>query len=109
VICGGPEIKYQAWMHQSPSLAGRSTIPSEEKRRVQREPSVHSARELLHCAGYTVLANNNLRDSLILSPIAFPLGNQKVANQGIVDQAKGAAKETWGNAKDAANQVRESH
>jgi uncharacterized protein YjbJ (UPF0337 family) len=31
-----------------------------------------------------------------------------VANQGVIDQAKGAAKETWGNAKDAANQVRES-
>jgi uncharacterized protein YjbJ (UPF0337 family) len=37
------------------------------------------------------------------------LGNQKVANQGIVDQAKGAAKETWANARDAADQVRESH
>jgi uncharacterized protein YjbJ (UPF0337 family) len=36
------------------------------------------------------------------------IGNQKVANQGVIDQAKGAAKETWGNAKDAANQVRES-
>jgi uncharacterized protein YjbJ (UPF0337 family) len=35
------------------------------------------------------------------------IGNQKVANQGVIDQAKGAAKETWGNAKDVANQVRE--
>lgn len=36
------------------------------------------------------------------------IGNQKVANQGVIDQAEGAARETWGNAKDAANQVRES-
>ena len=28
------------------------------------------------------------------------VGNEKLANQGVVDQAKGAAKETWGNAKD---------
>jgi uncharacterized protein YjbJ (UPF0337 family) len=30
------------------------------------------------------------------------LGNQKMANQGIADQVKGAAQETWGNVKDAA-------
>ncbi len=30
------------------------------------------------------------------------LGNQKLANQGVADQVKGAAKETWGNVKDAA-------
>jgi uncharacterized protein YjbJ (UPF0337 family) len=36
------------------------------------------------------------------------IGNQKVANQGVIDQAKGAAKETWGNAKDAAKQVGKS-
>ena len=41
--------------------------------------------------------------------VGAAIGNQKVANQGIVDQTMGAAKETWGNAKDAANQVRESH
>ena len=35
--------------------------------------------------------------------------NEKLANQGIVDQAKGAAKETWGNAKDAAKEVQQSH
>src|SRR5450631_4352753 len=28
------------------------------------------------------------------------LSDEKLANQGVVDQAKGAAKETWGNAKD---------
>jgi uncharacterized protein YjbJ (UPF0337 family) len=33
--------------------------------------------------------------------IGETLGNEKLANQGVVDQAKGAAKETWGNAKDA--------
>jgi uncharacterized protein YjbJ (UPF0337 family) len=36
------------------------------------------------------------------------LGNERLANQGVVDQAKGAAKETWGNAKDAANEVKQS-
>jgi uncharacterized protein YjbJ (UPF0337 family) len=37
------------------------------------------------------------------------VGNEKLANQGVVDQAKGAAKETWGNAKDAAQEVQKSH
>src|SRR5450631_3015795 len=37
------------------------------------------------------------------------VGNENLANKGVVDQAKGAAKETWGNVKDAAHQVRESH
>jgi uncharacterized protein YjbJ (UPF0337 family) len=41
--------------------------------------------------------------------IGETIGNQKVPNQGIVDQLKGAAKETWGNAKDAADQARDSH
>ena len=30
------------------------------------------------------------------------VGNDKLANKGLVDQVRGAAKETWGNAKDAA-------
>jgi uncharacterized protein YjbJ (UPF0337 family) len=33
------------------------------------------------------------------------VNNQKLANQGIADQVKGAAKETWGNAKDAATDI----
>jgi uncharacterized protein YjbJ (UPF0337 family) len=37
------------------------------------------------------------------------LGNDKLANQGVADQAKGAAKQTWGNAKDAAKQVQHPH
>jgi uncharacterized protein YjbJ (UPF0337 family) len=37
------------------------------------------------------------------------LGNEKLANQGVVDQTKGAAKETWGNVKDAAKEVQQSH
>ena len=37
------------------------------------------------------------------------IGNQKLANQGVVDQTKGASKETWDNVNDAADQVRESH
>jgi uncharacterized protein YjbJ (UPF0337 family) len=36
------------------------------------------------------------------------VGNQKLANQGLVDQAKGAAKETWGTTKDAAKQITDS-
>jgi uncharacterized protein YjbJ (UPF0337 family) len=30
------------------------------------------------------------------------IGNQKMANQGVADQVKGAARETWGDVKDAA-------
>jgi uncharacterized protein YjbJ (UPF0337 family) len=30
------------------------------------------------------------------------INNQKLANEGVADQVKGAAKETWGNVKDAA-------
>jgi uncharacterized protein YjbJ (UPF0337 family) len=37
------------------------------------------------------------------------VGNQKLANAGAAEQIKGAAKETWGNAKDAANVVREDN
>jgi uncharacterized protein YjbJ (UPF0337 family) len=31
------------------------------------------------------------------------VGNEDLANRGTADQVKGAAKETWGNVKDAAN------
>ncbi len=31
------------------------------------------------------------------------VGNENLANRGVADQAKGAAKETWGNVKDVAN------
>ena len=31
------------------------------------------------------------------------VGNQDLADRGVVDQAKGAVKETWGNVKDAAD------
>jgi uncharacterized protein YjbJ (UPF0337 family) len=37
------------------------------------------------------------------------VGNQKLANQGVADQVKGAAKETWGNAKDAAETAQDRH
>ena len=37
------------------------------------------------------------------------VGNDELANKGVIDQAKGAVKETWGNAKDAAQEVKESH
>ena len=32
--------------------------------------------------------------------IGEAVGNQKLANEGVADQVKGAAKETWGNMKD---------
>ena len=35
------------------------------------------------------------------------VGNDDLANRGVADQVKGAAKETWGNVKDAANQSRD--
>src|SRR6202021_3346243 len=38
----------------------------------------------------------------IKQSVGEAVGNQKLANSGVADQVKGAAKETWGNAKDAA-------
>jgi uncharacterized protein YjbJ (UPF0337 family) len=35
------------------------------------------------------------------------VGNENLANRGVADQVKGAAKETWGNVKDAANKGNE--
>ncbi len=32
-------------------------------------------------------------------------GNDRLANKGVADQVKGAAKETWGNVKDAAHEA----
>lgn len=37
------------------------------------------------------------------------VNNQDLANRGVADQAKGAAKETWGNVKDAANRNAKDH
>jgi uncharacterized protein YjbJ (UPF0337 family) len=37
------------------------------------------------------------------------VGDEKLANKGVVNQVTGAAKETWGYAKDAAKQIHESH
>lgn len=34
-------------------------------------------------------------------------GNQKLANSGVADQIKGAAKETWGKVKDVAGERRD--
>jgi uncharacterized protein YjbJ (UPF0337 family) len=36
--------------------------------------------------------------------IGETIGNQDLANEGVVDQVKGSAKEVWGNAKDAVHQ-----
>jgi len=41
--------------------------------------------------------------------IGSAVGNDKLANEGVADQVKGAAKETWGNAKDAAHTVHNDH
>jgi len=37
------------------------------------------------------------------------IGNNKIANEGVVDQAKGAARETWGNVKDASSVATAEH
>ena len=37
------------------------------------------------------------------------VGNDRLANSGVADQVKGAAKETWGNAKDAARTTHDRH
>lgn len=39
------------------------------------------------------------------------VGNSKLANEGVADQVKGSAKDTWGNVKDAArtSQTRHEH
>jgi uncharacterized protein YjbJ (UPF0337 family) len=37
------------------------------------------------------------------------VGNEKLASRGVADQAKGVAKETWGNAKNGVKEVRRPH
>jgi uncharacterized protein YjbJ (UPF0337 family) len=41
--------------------------------------------------------------------IGEAVGSQKLANAGAAEQIKGAAKETWGHAKDTADVVREDN
>ena len=41
----------------------------------------------------------------IKQKVGEAVGNQKLANAGTAEQIKGAAKETWGHAKDAAGAV----
>lgn len=41
--------------------------------------------------------------------IGDALGNDRLANEGVADQVKGSAKETWGNVKDAARTTTERH
>jgi uncharacterized protein YjbJ (UPF0337 family) len=43
----------------------------------------------------------------IKQKVGETFGNQKLANSGVADQIKGAAKETWGNAKDVASDSRD--
>jgi uncharacterized protein YjbJ (UPF0337 family) len=35
-------------------------------------------------------------------------GNDRLANQGVIEQVGGAAQETWGNVKDAAHEAAET-
>ena len=37
------------------------------------------------------------------------VGNDRLANSGVVDQVKGAGQETWGNVKDAAHEAGKTH
>jgi uncharacterized protein YjbJ (UPF0337 family) len=39
----------------------------------------------------------------IKQEVGEAVGNDNLANRGVVDQIKGDAKEAWGNVKDAAN------
>lgn len=39
--------------------------------------------------------------------VSEAVGNDDLANEGVADQVKGHAKETWGNAKDAVHQEAE--
>ena len=41
--------------------------------------------------------------------IGEALGSEELASQGIADQAKAAARKTWGNARDAVKGVRQSN
>jgi uncharacterized protein YjbJ (UPF0337 family) len=43
----------------------------------------------------------------IKQSVGEAVGNQKLANAGAAEQIKGVAKETWGNAKDTADVVRD--
>jgi uncharacterized protein YjbJ (UPF0337 family) len=45
----------------------------------------------------------------IKQSVGEAVGNQKLANAGAAEQIKGVAKETWGNAKDAAAVVRDEN
>jgi uncharacterized protein YjbJ (UPF0337 family) len=64
------------------------------------------SRTLLSLAGFQVILSGRF---WVIAEVGETVGNEKLANQGVVDQAKGAAKETWGNAKDAAKGVQQSH
>lgn len=44
----------------------------------------------------------------IKQSVGETFGNQKLANSGVADQIKGAAKETWGKAKDVAADSRDN-
>lgn len=45
----------------------------------------------------------------IKEKVGEAIGNQNMANQGVADQVKGAAKETWGKAKDVAHDIGDRH
>jgi uncharacterized protein YjbJ (UPF0337 family) len=45
----------------------------------------------------------------IKQSVGETIGNEKLANSGAADQVKGAAKETWGNAKDTVAAVHDDN
>jgi uncharacterized protein YjbJ (UPF0337 family) len=46
---------------------------------------------------------------MLKQSVGEAVGSDELANRGVVDQVKGAAKETWGDARDAANKIKEFH
>lgn len=44
----------------------------------------------------------------IKQSVGEAVGNDRLANSGVADQVKGAAKETWGNAKDTAHEIHDN-
>ena len=51
----------------------------------------------------TVEGKFDLAAGTVKQKVGEAIGNEKLANSGVADQIKGAAKETWGKAKDVAS------
>jgi uncharacterized protein YjbJ (UPF0337 family) len=94
---GAPTV-FSRWMENVTS----STV---EKRQVRRHFSLkrRTTMNKEQVEGKVDQAVGKVKQS-----VGEAVGSQNLANKGVVDQAKGAAKETWGNAKDAANKIADS-